>query len=118
MQAAQQRQCEIGFEMPLVKLVQHNGIDAREQRVGNQTPRENAFRQETETGSRTGYFFKANLITNGLAERFAKFLSYPARGQAHGQTPRLEHQHVSANQIEQRRRNSRGFPRARRGFDD
>ncbi len=103
--------------MPFVKFVQHNGVDTREQRVGNQSPRQDSFRQKTKTGSRTGHFLKSNLITDRLAQRLAKLLSYSTRGHSDGQTPRLEHQHVSANQIEQGRRNARGFPRARRGFD-
>ncbi len=103
--------------MPLVKLVEHNRIDAREQRVGNQTTRQNAFRQKTKTGFGASDFFKANLITDGLAEPLAKFLSHPARGHPHSQTPRLEHQHVATNQTKQSRRDARGFPRARRGFN-
>ena len=57
--------------MPLVKLVQDHGVDAREQRIGDQTARENAFGEESKPRARPGDFFEANLIADGFARLFA-----------------------------------------------
>ncbi len=103
--------------MPFVELVQHHGIDARKLWIANQTPSQDSFREETETRSRTGHFLEAHLIADSFADRLGHLLSHSSRGHAYGQTPRLQHQHVAAHQIEQGRRNARGFSRARRRFD-
>jgi len=104
--------------MPFVKFVQHYGVDAREVWVGDQAAGQNALGEKTKPGSRAGNFFEPDLVTHGLAERLRHFLGYPARGQPNSQTPRLQHQYVSVHQIQQGRRNSSGFSRTRRSFDD
>ena len=68
LQAAQQGQRQIGFQMPLVKFVQDHGVHAGEQRIGDQAAREDAFGEKSKPRSRTGHFFEANLI----ADRFAQ----------------------------------------------
>ena len=117
LQTTQQRQRKIGFQMPLVKLVQHHGIDAGEQRIRDQTARENAFGEESKPGSRARHFFEANLIADGFAQLFPQFLRYAARGQSRGQPARLQHQDLAADHVEQSGRNARGFSGAGRRLD-
>ena len=78
LQAAQQGQRQIAFQMPLVKLIQHHGVHASELRIGNQTAREDAFGQETKPRARACDFFEANLISDGLAQPFAQLLRHSA----------------------------------------
>ncbi len=84
--------------MALVKFVEDDHVHARKPRIGNQSARQNAFGEESEAGAWAGDFFKTDLIADGPAYRFPTFLRNPSRGQASGQTPGLQDQHLSVDQ--------------------
>src|SRR5580704_11499609 len=100
--------------MALVKLIQGHHVDAREQRIRDQTAGENAFGEESNPCSRAGYLFESNLIADRFAWLLTQFLCHSARRQSRGQTTWLQHQHLSAHHVEQSGRYSRGFSSARR----
>ena len=74
LQAAEQGERQVAFQMALVELVEHHGVDAGELRIGDQAAREDAFGEEAQAGARSGDFFEANLVADRFADTFAKLV--------------------------------------------
>ena len=99
LQAPQQRQREVAFQMPLVEFVEHHAAHALQLRVAQQAAGEHALGQEAQARARTGYLLEAHLVADGLARRLAAFAGHKPRRQARGQAARLQHQHLAANPV-------------------
>jgi hypothetical protein len=97
--------------MPLVELVEHHATDSLQSRIGEQAPGKNAFRQKSQPRSRTGYFFEANLVSDGLAHGLSALPCYEASSQPRREPAGFQYQHITPNQIEERGRNARGLTR-------
>jgi len=67
LEMSKKSQREIALQMPLVKLVQDYCTDAAQFRIGQQTPRENAFGQKTQTCARPADVFEPDLVADGVA---------------------------------------------------
>ena len=118
LQSLEEGQCEIGFEVTLVELVEDDGADAVEVGVGEKAPCQNTFGQETEAGSWAGDLFKSNLVADGFAEFFAKLLGDAAGCEPGCNAAGLEDQDVAGDFGQQGGRNSRGLAGARRRLYD
>ena len=79
LQPPEQRQREVALEMPLVKLVQHHGVHAREPRIGNQPPREDTFGEQPEPSAGAGDILEAHLVPDCFAQALAHLLRDPSR---------------------------------------
>ena len=117
LEAAEEREGEVGFEVALVEFVENNGGDAAEGWVGDEAAGENAFGEETQARFRTGDLFEANLVADGFAGLFAHFESHAARGHAGGDAAGLEDENL-AGQLEKGSRDACGFACAGGGFKD
>ena len=118
LQASQQRQGEVAFEVALVELVEDDHVDAAQVRVRQQPPRQHAFGEEAQPRARAGDLLEAHLVADGLAHPLAQLGGYAAGGQARGQPPRFEHQHLAGAESEQGGRDAGGFPCAGRRFEN
>jgi hypothetical protein len=121
LQAAQDREGDVGREVPLVKLVQDDAGDARELRVREEPAREHAFGQKAQPRARARHVLEAHLIADRLAGAFAPLFGDAARGHARRDAARLERPHLAAAanvRVEQRRGHARRLARARRGLYD
>ncbi len=92
--------------MPLVKLVQHDGGDAAQLRVGKQPARQHPLGQEPQPRARAGHFLEPHLVAHRLAHALAEFGRHPPRRQPRGQPPRLQHQHLAGQFPQQGRRHA------------
>ena len=103
--------------MPLVEFVEDDRGDALEQRVAQQPPGQDAFRDVPEPRARAGGVLEADLEADQVADAFASLVRHPSRGGAGSEPPRLEDDHLSLGQIEQRWRHARRLARAGRRLD-
>ena len=101
-----------------MKFVKYHHVHASQLRIRDQSAGEDALRQKAKPRSRPCDFFKANLIPDGVANLLTKFVSNAACGKAGSQTARFKNQNLAANKREQGQWNARGFPSARRRFND
>jgi len=95
LQAAQQRQRQVAFEMPLVKFIEHHAAHPLEIRVGKQAAREHPFREESQARGGAGDFLEAHLISHRPADLLAALRRDVARRQPSRETARFEHQHFA-----------------------
>ena len=70
---------EVGVQAPLVELVEHDGADAFEERVGQQLPGEDALGHDPEPRPRPDPALEPDLVADLLAERPAVLLGDPRR---------------------------------------
>ena len=90
-QAAQPGEREIGRDVALVELVEHDGADAGQPRRGQQPPDEQALGHEAEPRVRSARLVEAHRVADRLADALAQLARDAGRGQPGGQPPRLEH---------------------------
>ena len=72
LQALQQCQREIAFEVALMKFIEHHSRHPLQERIGKQPPREYALSDESQPRARGNRFFKPDLISDSLSDRFAE----------------------------------------------
>jgi hypothetical protein len=90
LEAAEEGEGEVAFEMAFVEFVEDDGGDVAEVMVGEEAAGQDAFGQEAETGLLTGDVLKADLIPNGLPQRLTEFFGNAAGGETSRQPARLE----------------------------
>ena len=116
LQAPQQGQREIAFEMAFVEFVEHHASHAREVGIVQHAAGEHALGQETQARTRSGDLLEAHLIADCLADGFAALGGHVTRRQTRGQTARFQHQHLARGELEQCGWHARGLSRAGRRF--
>ena len=117
LQAFQQRQREIAFEVALMEFIEHHCSHALQGWIGKQTPGEYAFSDKSQARARANRFFKPDLVSDRLADRFAEFPCDSTRRQSRRDPARLEHNHFTAHDPKQRGRHPGRLPRTRSGHD-
>jgi hypothetical protein len=117
LEAAEEREGEIAFEVAFVEFVEDDAIDAAEFGIAQQAAGEDAFGDEAKPGARAGGIFEADLIADSFADSLAALGRDEAGGQARGEAARFEDDDVKAG-VEQRCRDARGFAGAGCGLDD
>jgi hypothetical protein len=116
---SQERQGQVPLQMALVKLVEHDDLDAAEAGVREQPTPEDALGDEAKTGAGTRALFEANLVAHGFPESLASLLGHPGGSEPCCEATRLEHPNLSGLReagVEQGRRHPRCLPRAGRGL--
>ena len=96
LQAPQQGQREIAFEMALVEFVEHHAAHARQIGVAQHAAREHALGQEAQARAGSRHFFEAHLIADCLADGLTALGCHITRRQTRGQTARFQHEHLAA----------------------
>ena len=114
-QSLRERESEVARKMALMELVEDDRPDASELRVGEHAPRENAFGDVPEPGSRRSRLLEAHLPADHVG--IAELLSDAPGSHARRDPPRLEHDDLALDLIEQRRRNAGGLAGARRRLE-
>lgn len=117
LEAAEEGEREVGFEVTLVKFVEDDGGDVAEGGVLGDAAGEHTFGEETEAGAGAGDFFEADLVADGLAELFAEFERDAAGGHAGGDAAGFEDEDI-AGERQERGWDAGGFPCAGFGFED
>ncbi len=74
LQATEQGEGEVAFQMALVELVEYDGVDAGELWVRDQAAGQDSFGEEAQAGARSGGFFEADLVAGGFANTLAKLV--------------------------------------------
>ncbi len=82
---------EVGGEAPFVELVEEDGADAVEQRVGLQSLEEDPLGDDEQAGRGARPALEAHLIAHLLAQPPAALLGDPPRRRPRRDPPRLEH---------------------------
>ena len=112
-----QRHREVGVDAAFVKLVEDDGVEIGEQRIGLQAAPSARLRSLPAAGSsRAEAALEADLPADLVAERPAALVGDTCGHGARGHAARLQQNHRAVG--EQRRRNASGFAGARRGGDD
>ena len=114
---------QVGVQAPLVKLVQHHGADALEERIVEDLTVEDSLGLDPEPGPTRDLPLDPDLVADLLAERPTLFEGDPRGGGPRRHPARLEHDHSGVVRGKQagpddRRRHPRGLARARRGDQD
>ena len=117
LQALQQRQREIAFEVALVKFIEHHGRHPLQERIRKQPPREYALSDESQPRATGNRFFKPDLISDSLSNWFAELPRHSTRRQPRRNPARLEYHHFAAHDTKQRGRYSSSLSRTRCGYD-
>lgn len=104
--------------MPLVKLVKNDGINTFQLRVGNQPSREYALGHKAQSRARPGYFFKTDLVADGLADPLAQLCRDTPCGKSGSDAAWLQNENFAMHGLEQCWRNSRRLSRSGRRFYD
>ena len=114
-QSLREREGKVARKMALVELVEDERADAAQLRVGEHAPRENAFGDVPEPGSRRPRLLEAHLPADHIG--IAELLRDAPGSHARRDPPRLEHDDLAPDLIEQRRRNAGGLAGARRRLE-
>ena len=117
LQAAEQREREIAFQVALVEFIQHHGRHALQRRFRKQTPGEYPLSDKSQARAWAYRFFKPDLVSDRLADRFAEFPCHSTRRQSRRYSARFEHNHFTAHDSEKRRWYSGGLPRTGSSHD-
>lgn len=117
LQAAEQREREIAFQVALVEFVEDDGSHVSKSGIGKQAAGEDAFGEEAQAGGGPGNLFEANLVADGGANGFPVLGGNEAGGETGGQAAGFEDQDIQAIQGQQGVGNAGGFTGAGRGFD-
>ena len=112
----QQRECEIGVQVPFVKLVENYRADASQLRIGSRRRVKHALSQKAKPGLRSSNVLEAHLVAHRGSDALAELLSDAPRGHAGCDPSGLQNEDSPV--LKQRRRNARGFARSRRRLDD
>ena len=107
---------DIGIHAALVKLVDHDGSESREQRVALQARAQHAFGRDQEAGVAGEAALEPDLPSDLEADRPAALVRNPARDGSRRHPPRLQKDERPV--VNKRRRNARGLPCARLRRDD
>ena len=105
-QAPEQREAEVGREVPLVELVEHHRTDAAQLRVGEQAAGEDALGDEAHARGGRGHLLEADLVADAPADAARR--APRRRGPRRGAWPaaRLEDPQLAVER--RRRRGARG----------
>ena len=101
-----------------MELVEDQGADAFQKRILQKAAQQDARCDNQNACLRTHFGIHAHGVTDLFTQAATVFLGHAPCGRAHGQTPRLNQNHLTRKLIDQRRRHSCGFARARGGFQD
>ena len=112
------REGQVGVEVALVDLVEDHRADAAELGVGDQPADEDALGDEDQPGLRGDLGVEADSVADLVADRAAALAGDAAGGQASGHAPRLEHQDLAGDHVEEQRRHPRRLAGAGLGDDD
>jgi hypothetical protein len=114
----EQGQGQIGVEVTLVKLIKHDHIDTDEVGVSGQAASQDTLGHKVQPRMGTGYIFETHLIPDGVADFFAELPRHATRSQTGGNAARLKDQDMSGDRRQEGRRDTGGFARSRRCFED
>ena len=95
LRVAGERQAEVGVERALVELVEQDGGDAVEGRVGEHKAREHAFGHHLDAGCPRDLGAEPDTVADGRADRLAQRRRHARGGGAGGEPARLEHDDLS-----------------------
>ena len=120
---AKQGEGQVGVQAPLVELVEDDGADAFEERVGEELAGEDALGRDAQPGPRADPPLEADLVADLLAQRPAVLLGDPPRRGAGRDAPGLEHDERRVRWgkfavMDQGRRHTRRLARAGRRDQD
>ncbi|GEM_PF-5871 len=118
LQAMEQGEGEVAFEVALVEFVKDDGGDAVEFGVREETAGENTFGEEAKAGVAAAHLLEADLIADGTADGLATLFGDAARGQACGEAAGLEDEDLTGKDIEEGSGHTSGFACAWRGLED
>ena len=120
-EAAEHRQRDVAREVALVELVEDDGAHAREERVGEEAPREHALGHEPQARPRPRDLLEADLEADLVAEPPAALLGDAPRRQARREPARLEHDDLAVAgdpRVEERGGHAGRLARAGRRLED
>lgn len=115
---SQEREREIGFNMPLVEFVENNHTDVGRQAAAQQTSREDAFGEKPQPSAVGAGVIEAHLIPDSLAQLFAEFLRDAFSSHARGDAPWFQYPDLAGLAGQKSRRNTRSLARSRFGFEE
>ncbi len=111
------------MQISLVKFVKNDRADAFKEWVIQKLAGQNAFGDDMQSRIGADAFFEANLVADFVAQLPAIFIGDALGAGAGGHSPGLKHDQVGMlgrqqSGAENRRRNARRLPRARRSHED
>jgi hypothetical protein len=109
--ATVERQCQaqVGLEIAFVELIEDDDVGPGEFRVRLEPAGEDAFGDHLDAGAATRRPIVAGDISHGVPDRLTQQRRHPARRRPGRQAPRLQHQDLAGNGVEQPQRNHRGL---------
>ncbi len=118
LQAAEERERQIGVQMTLVQLVEDHRADPAERRIAEHAAEQDPLGDEADPSARPADLLEANLVADRLPQLLAELLGDPPRRQSGGESAWLEHDDLAVDRVEERGRNAGRLARARRRLDD
>ena len=112
---------QIGCDVALVQLVEHDGGHTRQLRLGQHAPEEQPFGEETQACLWSGDFLETDAVTDRFADLFTQLGRHPGRRQPGRKPARLQHPDLARLPdlgVQQGPRNPGGFSGPGRGFHD
>ena len=116
LEAAEEGEGGVAFEVAFVEFVEDDDVDAVEVGIAEEAACEDAFGDVAEAGAGGGVLVEADLVADEAAEGFAEFLGDTAGGHAGGHAAGFEDE--DAAEGKEGRGDAGGFARARSGFED
>jgi formamidopyrimidine-DNA glycosylase len=116
LEAAEEGEGGVAFEVAFVEFVEDDDIDAAEVGIAEEAACEDAFGDIAEAGAGAGVFVEADLVADEAAEGFAEFLGDAAGGHAGGHAAGFEDE--DAAEGKEGRGDAGGFAGAGGGFED
>jgi hypothetical protein len=111
-------QREVGVQVPLVALVEHDGAGPGQLRVALQPTDEDAGRHHLDAGGRADGALAADRVPDRPTRPLAEQRAHPPGGGAGRHAPRLGDHHAAIHQPGEGQRDERGLARARRCDED
>jgi hypothetical protein len=118
LEAAEEGECEVSFEMALVELIEDDGGGALEARVAKEAAGEDTFGEKAQARGGAGDIFEADLVAHGGSDGLAAFGGDEAGGEAGGQAAGFEDEHLAAIESQQGGRDAGCLTGSGRSFDD
>jgi hypothetical protein len=100
LEAAEEGEGEVAFEVALVELVEDDGAGAVESRVGEEAAGEDALGEKAKAGTRAGDVLEADLIADSIAEALAALGGDEAGGESGGEAAGLEDEDLAIREVE------------------
>ena len=117
LQAPEQGEREVRFQVPFVEFVEHDNACAAKVRVGKQAASKDAFGEKSEAGLGPSELLEANLVADGIPDSLSTFLGDATRRHASSDAARLQDENRSKSGGFQCSGNACGLPCPRSGFD-